>query len=197
MIFRREMMPSWIVRSAFCISCSTPSMRNRTVSWFSPGSTWMSLARSLMACAMSRFTNRTIGASSSCSSSVSVNDSDWVDSTFSSIVDRELAELFVGAQEPLEHLRQRVFGDDDGLDEQVGDARDVVERDDVVRVENADRQAVAATVDRDELSTCGRGCRARARRCSGRAACSPDRRTDARCAARSPRRPAPRSRACC
>ena len=32
MIFRREMMPSWIARSAFCISCSTPSMRNRTVS---------------------------------------------------------------------------------------------------------------------------------------------------------------------
>ncbi len=49
MIFRREMMPSWIVRSAFCISCSTPSIRKRTVNWYSPGSTWMSLARSLIA----------------------------------------------------------------------------------------------------------------------------------------------------
>ena len=74
----------------------------------------------------------------------------WVDSLDSSIVDRELAELFVRAQEPLEHLRQRVLGDDDRLDEEVGDARDVVERDDVGRVEDADGQAVAATVDRDE-----------------------------------------------
>ena len=58
--------------------------------------------------------------------------------------ERQLAELFVGAQEALEHLLQRVLGDDDGLDEEVGDARDIVERDDVVRVEDADREPVAA-----------------------------------------------------
>ena len=48
-------------------------------------------------------------------------------------------------------LRERVFGDDDRLDEEVGDARHVVERDDVGRVEHADGEAVAAAVDRDEL----------------------------------------------
>ena len=126
MIFRREMMPSWMARSAFCISCSTPSMRNRTVSWRSPGSTWMSLARSLIAWAMSRLTKRTTGASASCSSSDSVNADSVVGRR---LFDRhrELAELLVRAQEPLEHLLQRVVGDDDRIDDQVGDARDVVD----------------------------------------------------------------------
>ena len=74
MILSREMTPSWMPRSARCISWSTPSMRNRTVSCRSPGSMWMSLALSLIAWVMSRLTKRMMGASASWSSSDSVND---------------------------------------------------------------------------------------------------------------------------
>ena len=72
MILRREMTPSWMPRSARCISCSTPSMRYRTVRRCSPGSMWMSLARSFTAWAISRFTKRTTGASPAWPSMLSV-----------------------------------------------------------------------------------------------------------------------------
>jgi hypothetical protein len=61
-----------------------------------------------------------------------------------------VAELLVRPQEALEHLRHGVFGHDDRLDEEVGHARDVVECDDVRRVEDADGQPISRTVDRDQ-----------------------------------------------
>ena len=151
MIFRREMMPSWIARSAFCISCSTPSMRNRTsqlplarfdvdvarpvVDRLSDQQVHEPHDRCVVVLLLERLGHRGDLA------------------RLRRLLDRrrELAQLLVGAQEALEHLRQRVLRDDDGLDEQVGHARDVVERDDVGGVEDADRQPIAATIDRDQL----------------------------------------------
>ena len=66
---------------------------------------------------------------------------------------RELAQLLIRAQEPLEHLRERVLGDDHRLDEQVGDAGDVIERDDVGGVQDANRQPLASPIDGDQLES--------------------------------------------
>ena len=56
------------------ISCSTPSMRNRTISSLACGSKWMSLAASSTDCAITELTSLTIGASS-VASRMSVIDS--------------------------------------------------------------------------------------------------------------------------
>ena len=69
MIFRRLVTPELTDRGARMISCSTPSMRNRTRRSRSPGSRWMSDARSCTAWVMSRLTKRTMGASSTTSGS--------------------------------------------------------------------------------------------------------------------------------
>jgi len=68
MILRREVMAPFILIGGDIISCSTPSMRYRTRSFFSNGSTWMSLAPLFTASAMSEFTSLTTGASSLCAS---------------------------------------------------------------------------------------------------------------------------------
>ena len=64
MTLSRLITPAWIERGERITSWSTPSMRNRMRRSCSVGSTWMSDARSLTACVMSRLTNLTIGASS-------------------------------------------------------------------------------------------------------------------------------------
>ena len=64
MILSREMTPLWIALGERMISCSTPSMRYRTRRSCSPGSRWMSEARSWIAWVISRLTYLTIGASS-------------------------------------------------------------------------------------------------------------------------------------
>ena len=85
----------------------------------------------------------------SCSSSDSVIDV-WLDSVDSSIVDESSLSSSSDRRNRSNIWANASCGDDDGLDEEVGDARDIVERDDVVRVENADGQAIAAAVDGDE-----------------------------------------------
>ena len=67
MTLRRLMTPFWMLRGERMTSCSTPSMRNRMRRSCSVGSTWMSDARSCVACVMSMLTNLTIGASSTTS----------------------------------------------------------------------------------------------------------------------------------
>lgn len=49
MIFRRLVIAAAIDPGGFIISNSSPSMRKRTFSFFSPGSMWMSDAPSLTA----------------------------------------------------------------------------------------------------------------------------------------------------
>ena len=49
MIFRRLVIAADMLAGGFIISNSSPSIRNRTLSFFSAGSTWMSLAPSFTA----------------------------------------------------------------------------------------------------------------------------------------------------
>ena len=67
MIFSRLITPDWIDFGERMTSCSTPSMRNRTRTSCSVGSRWMSEARSWIPWVIRRFTNLTIGASSTTS----------------------------------------------------------------------------------------------------------------------------------
>ena len=64
MIFSREMSADWTPWGTLSISCSTPSMRNRTRMSPSLGSRCRSEARLEIACSISELTYRTIGASS-------------------------------------------------------------------------------------------------------------------------------------
>ena len=64
MIFSRLISADWTARGTVSISCSTPSMRNRTRRSVSVGSMCRSDARFWIACSISEFTYRTIGASS-------------------------------------------------------------------------------------------------------------------------------------
>ena len=105
MILRREMTPFWMLLGARCISCSTPSMRYRTRRSCSAGSMWMSEARSWIAWLMSRLTKRTIGASSSIASDAQRRHP----STGCALLlerGREVAELVVGAEEPVDRAEQ-------------------------------------------------------------------------------------------
>ena len=64
MTLSRDTTPAAIERGWRMRSWSTPSMRNRMRRSCSVGSTWMSDARSCTAWRITRFTNLTIGASS-------------------------------------------------------------------------------------------------------------------------------------
>ena len=63
MILMREMIGPWSFLGAFSFSIAMPSIRYRMRTRFSKGSTWMSLARSLMALEMSCVTYLMTGAS--------------------------------------------------------------------------------------------------------------------------------------
>ncbi len=63
-ILKREITPSCTRLGSFWTTWSTPSIRKRTVTSLSMGSTWMSLAPCLMARPRIEFTRRMIGASS-------------------------------------------------------------------------------------------------------------------------------------
>src|SRR3989344_406857 len=56
----REIISEWMVLSSINFSCKTPSMRKRTTTPFSPGSMWMSEARSVCASKTSAFTKSMI-----------------------------------------------------------------------------------------------------------------------------------------
>jgi hypothetical protein len=64
MIFMRARIEARNLRGARLASRSAPSTRNRTTTSFSPGSMWISEARSLTAWNISELTQRMIGASS-------------------------------------------------------------------------------------------------------------------------------------
>ena len=144
MIFRRLMTPAWIERGDRMMSCSTPSMRNRTRSSRSPGSMWMSEARSAIAWAMSRLTNLTIGASSTISLTRASSSSSWLSSRVwvrssraSSLRwKRSIADDQVG------------LGGDHGLDVASGERADVVDGEDVRRVGHGDDQPAVLVADR-------------------------------------------------
>ena len=149
MIFRREMTPFWMFFGARCISCITPSMRYRTPRSNSPGSMWMSLARSWMAWLMSRLTNRTIGASSSFGSDSARTSS--VVPTSSSQHGAEGGELAVGAMEAVDR-RAKVGGfGDDALDLHPRDGGHVVDREHVARVGHGEHQVLARLRDRQHV----------------------------------------------
>ena len=64
MILTRATMLGWWALGARFTSCNTPSTRLRMITSLSPGSTWMSLARSFEALKIRLLTKRMIGASS-------------------------------------------------------------------------------------------------------------------------------------
>jgi hypothetical protein len=64
---------------------------------------------------------------------------------------REVAQLFVGTQEPPERGGQGVSGDDHRHDVEVGGRREVVEGDEIARVEHADDELAPAAGDRYHL----------------------------------------------
>ncbi len=142
--------------SGGCISSiSTPSMRYRTRSFFSYGSTWMSLAPFLMALRRMALTRRTTGApsaafsssrmftssastensTSSCSNSESTSSYDWV----------------CGGEGPLQRPRDRRLRRDHGLDVEAGQELDVVDGVEVGRVRHRHDERVARAGEGDDL----------------------------------------------
>ncbi len=80
MILMRATIEAWNFLGARLASRSAPSTRYRTITSRSPGSTWMSDARSLTAWNMSELTQRMMGASS-LASSMSTSSSAWPNSS--------------------------------------------------------------------------------------------------------------------
>ena len=109
MTFSRDTTPAVMERGWRMRSCSTPSMRKRMRRSCSVGSTWMSDARSCTAWRMTRFTNLTIGASSTIA-----RRPDEVGLHVDGVVGDDLGDrlhLFLETGRLVEHVGQLVLGD--------------------------------------------------------------------------------------
>ena len=137
MILSRLMTPAWIDFGDRMTSWSTPSMRKRTRSSRSPGSMWMSEARSLIAWVISRLTNLTIGRV--------VDDLRTAGELLVFLGWRrasgQLVEVVVAAVIAVDRGEQIGLGRDDRLDVAAGQRPDVVDGENVRRVGHRDDAA--------------------------------------------------------
>ena len=143
---RGEITPDWIAWASADVSCSTPSIRYRTRRSCSVGSMWMSEARSVMACVMSRLTYLTIGASST--TCVDPRQVARPRPPGGAAAPRSSSLAVARGRSRSIAAQEVVAGRDDRPRLHPGERADVVEREDVAGVGHREHQPAVLVADR-------------------------------------------------
>ena len=158
MIFRREMTPFWMLLGAFCISCSTPSMRYRTRELTLTG-----LDVDVGRAVLDRLRDQQVHEAHDgrvvlgvlCTAVRGQVGAGGVGLLLEHL--RQARHLVVGAVVAVDRGREVVLLGDDDRDAHAGRGAHVVEGEHVVRVDHGQRQLVAEHVDRQHLVATAHG----------------------------------------